>query len=102
MVQRYGGASWFQLGDADLATHLLRTEWLRGGQSLTEVTARLACGLGIAARLLPASDEDLDGIAGSVQDAEGRRGNEPQRHERPRKLGEEKTQAHVPALSIQP
>src|SRR6266849_4488869 len=30
MVARYGGPDWFSLGDRDLATHLLRTEALRG------------------------------------------------------------------------
>lgn len=56
MVNRYGGENWFQLGDGDLATHVLRTRWLAQGESLTRVTARLAQGLGIGVRLLPASD----------------------------------------------
>lgn len=38
----YGAAdSWFGLGDRDLATHLVRTEMLRSGTGLTEVTRRL-------------------------------------------------------------
>ena len=32
---RYGGADWFALGDRDLATHLLRTEALARGETLT-------------------------------------------------------------------
>ena len=56
-VERYGGERWFQLGDRDLATHLMRSEWLRSGRTLSEVTARLCAGLGVRDRLLPMSDE---------------------------------------------
>lgn len=56
MVARYGGADWFRLGDRDLGTHLVRTQWLADGLRLTEVTARLCRGLGVAHRVLPMSD----------------------------------------------
>lgn len=59
MLERYGAEPWFRLGDRDLATHLLRTEMLRRGATLTEVTERLARALGIRARLLPVTDESL-------------------------------------------
>ena len=35
MLQRYGEATWFHLGDRDLGTHILRTQRRRLGQSLT-------------------------------------------------------------------
>lgn len=57
MVRRYGGESWFQLGDRDLATHLLRSQWLREGLRLGEITARLCAALGVRAPILPMSDE---------------------------------------------
>jgi LPPG:FO 2-phospho-L-lactate transferase len=53
-VRAYGGADWFALGDRDLGTHLVRTDALKSGASLTEVTARLC--RGIAARILPMTD----------------------------------------------
>jgi LPPG:FO 2-phospho-L-lactate transferase len=56
---RYGGPSWFRLGDRDLATHVLRTERLRQGQRLTEVTRELCRKLGIASRVLPMSDAPM-------------------------------------------
>ncbi len=59
MVRRYGGESWFRLGDGDLGTHLLRTQWLAEGATLSEVTRRLAGGLGIAATILPMSDQPV-------------------------------------------
>jgi LPPG:FO 2-phospho-L-lactate transferase len=58
-VRRYGGSDWFQLGDRDLGTHLMRTLWLREGMRLTEVTARLAAALGVNCRILPMSDDRL-------------------------------------------
>jgi LPPG:FO 2-phospho-L-lactate transferase len=54
---RLGAPTWFQLGDRDLATHLLRTAWLRAGRSLSAVTAALARAHGVGARLLPMSDD---------------------------------------------
>lgn len=59
MLERLGADTWFRLGDRDLATNLLRTERLRGGQRLTEVTAGLAHALGVAARLLPMTDSPV-------------------------------------------
>src|SRR5678816_4459600 len=38
MLQRYGKATWFHLGDRDLGTHILRTQRWRMGQSLTDIT----------------------------------------------------------------
>lgn len=54
-----GVPTWFSLGDRDLATHLTRTAALRAGEPLSTVTARLAAGLGVQARLLPMSDEPV-------------------------------------------
>jgi LPPG:FO 2-phospho-L-lactate transferase len=54
-----GGPSWFKLGDGDLATHVLRTQRLKGGATLTAVTAELARRFSISARILPMCDEPL-------------------------------------------
>jgi LPPG:FO 2-phospho-L-lactate transferase len=51
-----GEATWFQLGDRDLATHLYRTRALRAGHSLTAVTASIGRALGVTARVLPMTD----------------------------------------------
>lgn len=59
MMQRYGAAGWFSLGDGDLATHLLRSERLRAGETLTAVTATLSAALGVSAALLPMSDQPV-------------------------------------------
>ncbi len=58
----YGVEPWFQLGDGDLATHLLRTRLLRDGHTLSEATASLTERLGIRARLLPMTDSEMPTI----------------------------------------
>ena len=58
-VVLFGGESWFRLGDRDLGLHLVRTQALRDGRPLSEVTARLAAAAGIEATLLPASDDPI-------------------------------------------
>jgi LPPG:FO 2-phospho-L-lactate transferase len=49
--------SWFGLGDLDLATHLLRTSWLRAGHTLSEATTVLCRRFGVTTQLLPMTDD---------------------------------------------
>jgi LPPG:FO 2-phospho-L-lactate transferase len=58
-VEAWGGEAWFRLGDLDLGLHLVRTAMLRGGEPLSAATAALAGRLGLAPRLLPATDDPL-------------------------------------------
>lgn len=58
-VKRYGGISWFGLGDRDLGTHLYRTQRFAEGATLTEVTAEITDAWGLALRLLPVTDDRL-------------------------------------------
>ena len=58
-VARLGGESWFRLGDLDIGLHLVRTQLLREGAPLSEVTERLAHALGLEAALLPSTDDPL-------------------------------------------
>jgi len=55
----WGGESWFRLGDLDVGLHLVRTQALRAGTPLSEVTAALAVATGLATRILPATDDRL-------------------------------------------
>jgi LPPG:FO 2-phospho-L-lactate transferase len=52
-----GADTWFQLGDVDLATHLYRTERLRQGATLAEVTAEITRALQVASILVPMSNQ---------------------------------------------
>jgi LPPG:FO 2-phospho-L-lactate transferase len=56
-LQRWGVEAWFKIGDRDLATHVRRTELLRQGKTLTEATQIMTKALGIAATILPMTDD---------------------------------------------
>ena len=56
LLERYGEETWFRLGDRDLAAHIVRTERLARGTTLTEVTADLAAAIGVPSRILPMTD----------------------------------------------
>ena len=56
-LEALGGETWFRLGDGDLATHVERTRWLKAGESLSAIIDDFRRRLGIAARLLPMSDD---------------------------------------------
>ncbi|HTW52041.1 MAG TPA: 2-phospho-L-lactate transferase [Stellaceae bacterium] len=58
-LEKLGGESWFRLGDGDLATHVARTRRLTAGESLSAIMDDFRQRLGIAARLLPASDDKV-------------------------------------------
>ena len=51
---------WFQVGDRDLAVHLLRSKLLAEGKTLSEATAEITCRLGVKSRILPMSDSRLE------------------------------------------
>lgn len=49
--------TWFQLGDVDLATHLYRTQRLKQGATLTEVTSEITRALNLRSTLVPMSND---------------------------------------------
>jgi LPPG:FO 2-phospho-L-lactate transferase len=59
-LERLGAETWFRLGDKDLATHILRTGLLKEGLTLSAVTDLLRKKLGIAAAILPMSDDRVE------------------------------------------
>ena len=58
MFQTLGGETWFRIGDRDLAIDVRRTQFLREGKRLTDVTETLCRPLGIPpnVRILPMTD----------------------------------------------
>jgi LPPG:FO 2-phospho-L-lactate transferase len=58
-IAQLGGPTWFRLGDGDLAMHVERTRRLHAGESLTAITAHYAKSFGIAAKVLPMSDDPV-------------------------------------------
>jgi len=56
-LRRFYGKPWFGLGDRDLATHLYRTDRMRAGAKLSDITADIAKRFGVKSRILPMSDD---------------------------------------------
>jgi len=56
-LEQLGGETWFKLGDADLATHVMRTRLLEAGSTLTDVTAELTRKVGIEHAVLPMTND---------------------------------------------
>lgn len=68
-LKELGGASWFGLGDKDLAVHLYRSALLREGKSLAGITAMLFDRFGVTAHVMPMADQAVGTI---IHTADGR------------------------------
>jgi LPPG:FO 2-phospho-L-lactate transferase len=68
-LERWGGETWFSLGDRDLALHVERTRRLQAGETLTGIMGDMAHRAGIGAQLLPMSDEPVRTIVQTAQGA---------------------------------
>src|SRR6478736_4492074 len=73
-LSAYGALpQWFALGDLDFGTHIVRSQWLGQGASLSEVTARLAARWGLPEKrieLVPMTDVPVETHV-VVDDGEG-------------------------------
>jgi len=58
-LDRFGGPTWFRLGDRDLGTHLHRTGRLAEGAGLATVTAEIAAAWGLEVTLLPMTEDPV-------------------------------------------
>jgi LPPG:FO 2-phospho-L-lactate transferase len=54
-----GGDTWFKLGDRDLALHVMRSQLLAEGRSLSEATAHICGTLGVSHQVFPISDDPI-------------------------------------------
>jgi LPPG:FO 2-phospho-L-lactate transferase len=64
-----GGPQWFRLGDRDLAMHVVRTQWLERGETLTAFARHAARRMGIAADVLPMSDDPVRTVVDTAEGA---------------------------------
>ena len=65
MLRKYGADTWFNLGDRDLATHIRRTQLMKQGATLSQVTRELCQRLGIAHQVIPMSDDPVRTVLGT-------------------------------------
>jgi LPPG:FO 2-phospho-L-lactate transferase len=68
MLKSFGEADWFNLGDRDFAVSILRTNLLKNGFTLSQISAKVSHALGLKLRILPMTD---DRVATYVQISEG-------------------------------
>jgi LPPG:FO 2-phospho-L-lactate transferase len=59
-LRKFNSETWFNLGDKDLATHIFRTNLLKNGVKLAEVTARVGRLLGLDVAILPMTDDRFE------------------------------------------
>jgi LPPG:FO 2-phospho-L-lactate transferase len=67
MLRRLGADVWFNLGDQDLATHVRRTQLLKEGETLSQVTAALSRALGVGPQIVPMSDDPVRTVISTEQ-----------------------------------
>lgn len=58
-IARLGEDPWFQVGDQDFATHIIRSQRLANGQTLAEVTIEFARALGIDIHIVPMTNDPV-------------------------------------------
>jgi len=51
---------WFHLGDKDLATHIFRTNLLKNGLTLSQVTKNISCLLGLRENIIPMTNDKFE------------------------------------------
>jgi LPPG:FO 2-phospho-L-lactate transferase len=59
-LRKFNREVWFNLGDKDLATHVFRTNLLKNGLKLSEVTAQIIHALGLNVTILPMTDDKFE------------------------------------------
>ncbi len=59
-MRRFGKDYWFKLGDKDLALHIVRTQFIKEGKSLSWITEWIRKSLSISTVILPASDKHFE------------------------------------------
>ncbi|MPM86492.1 2-phospho-L-lactate transferase [bioreactor metagenome] len=57
-----------KLGDMDRATHIIRSNFIRDGASLTDATVKLSSLFGIKANILPMSDDPVSTYIGTAEE----------------------------------
>jgi len=61
-MEAFGEETWFRIGDRDAATHLMRTNMLKNGKNLSDIT-RWMCGrFAINVNVMPATDSSVETI----------------------------------------
>ncbi len=55
-----GEETWFRVGDRDAATHLIRTNMLKNGKNLSDITKWLCDKFAVSANIIPVTDNTIE------------------------------------------
>ena len=59
-MEMLGEETWFKIGDRDAAIHLMRTNMLKNGKNLTDITAWLCQKFAIDTKIIPVTDNTVE------------------------------------------
>ena len=59
-MEVFGEETWFRIGDRDAATHLIRTNMLKNGKNLTEITKWMCEKFAVEIRVIPVTDNTIE------------------------------------------
>ena len=59
-MEIFGEETWFRIGDRDTATHLTRTNMLKNGKSLSDITKWLSEKFSIEIKIIPVTDNSIE------------------------------------------
>ena len=59
-MEAFGEETWFRIGDRDVSTHLMRTNMLKNGKNLSEITQWMCEKFAITANVMPATDSSVE------------------------------------------
>lgn len=59
-MEVFGEETWFRVGDRDAATHLIRTNMLKNGKNLSEITKWMCEKFAVSANIIPVTDNTVE------------------------------------------
>jgi len=59
-MEVFGEETWFRIGDRDASTHLIRTNMLKNGKNLSDITKWMCEKFAVAAKIIPVTDNTIE------------------------------------------
>lgn len=59
-MEIFGEETWFRIGDRDAATHLIRTNMLKNGKNLADITKWMCEKFAVEAKVMPVTDNTIE------------------------------------------
>lgn len=59
-MEIFGEETWFRIGDRDAATHLMRTNMLKNGKNLSDITKWMCEKFAVEAKVIPVTDNTVE------------------------------------------